>query len=88
MKMVLLSSKGQITIPRDIQIMLGVGHKSRLAIYLQDKMLIIKPMYSSIVAQTAGSLKNYISKEKLGQPFSKILAATKKEVARELIDKK
>ena len=86
--MTLLSSKGQITIPKEIQLMLNIGHRSKLALYPQNDVLIIKPLRSSIVEQTAGSLKNHIPKEKIGIPFSQILEETKQIAAKELANKK
>jgi len=88
MKMTLLSSKGQVTIPKEMQLMLGIGHRSKLALYPQDNVLIIKPLRSSIVEQTAGSLKNHIPQGKVGIPFSKVLDETKKIAAKKLAKRK
>lgn len=88
MKMTLLSSKGQITIPKEIQLMLNIGHRSKLALYPQRNTLIIKPLRSSIVEQTAGSLKNHIQKEKIGIPFQQILKETKQITAKKLAQEK
>lgn len=84
MKMALLSSKGQITIPKEIQLMLNIGHRSKLALYPQGNVLIIKPLRSSIVEQTAGSLKNHIPKGKANIPFPRVLEETKQIAAKEL----
>lgn len=86
--MTLLSSKGQITIPKEIQLMLGISHRSKLALYPQSGILIIKPLRSSIVEQTAGSLKNHIPPAKSGIPFSQILTETKHITAKKLASKK
>lgn len=83
MKITLLSSKGQITIPKEIQLMLHIGHKSKLALYPQKNVLLIKPLRSSIVEQTAGSLKHYIPKNKVGIPFPQVIEETKRIVAKE-----
>lgn len=88
MKITLLSSKGQITIPKEIQLMLGINHRSKLALYPQDNVLIVKPLRSSIVEQTAGSLKNHIPKGKVDIPFSRVLEETKQIVAKELANTK
>lgn len=88
MKMTLLSSKGQITIPKEMQLMLNIGHRSKLALYPQNDVLIIKPLRSSIVEQTAGSLKNHIPPAKSGIPFSQILAETKQITAKKLVNRK
>jgi bifunctional DNA-binding transcriptional regulator/antitoxin component of YhaV-PrlF toxin-antitoxin module len=88
MKMTLLSSKGQITIPKEMQLMLNIGHRSKLALYPQNNILIIKPLRSSIVEQTAGSLKNHIPQGKRGIPFSQVLAETKQIAAKKLANQK
>jgi bifunctional DNA-binding transcriptional regulator/antitoxin component of YhaV-PrlF toxin-antitoxin module len=88
MKLTLLSSKGQITIPKEMQEALQIGHKSKLALYPQDDVLIVKPLRSSIVEQTAGSLKNYIPKSKRAIPFSQVREETKSIVAKELVEKR
>lgn len=87
MKITLLSSKGQITIPRTIQKTLRIGHRSKLALYPQKGVLIVKPLQSSIVEQTAGSLSRYISPHKRGIPFKKVREETQKLVAKELAEK-
>lgn len=86
--MTLLSSKGQITIPKEMQLMLNIGHRSKLALYPQNDVLIIKPLRSSIVEQTAGSLKNYIPQGKTGIPFSKVRSETQKIAAKKLAERK
>lgn len=86
--MTLLSSKGQITIPKEIQLMLNIGHRSKLALYPENNVLIVKPLRSSIVEQTAGSLKNHIPKEKTGMPFSRVLEETKQIAAKKLVNRK
>jgi len=87
MKITLLSSKGQITIPKEIQIALQIGHQSKLALYPQKGGLLVKPLRSSLVEQTAGSLRHLISKEKKGVPFEKVREETHKIVAKALVNK-
>lgn len=87
MQIALLSSKGQITIPKKIQNQLQIGHKSKLAIYPQKDLIIIKPLKSSITEQTAGSLARFIPQNKKGVSFNQVLEETKKIVASELASK-
>lgn len=87
MKLALLSSKGQITIPKDFQRLLKIGYKSRLILYPQKGVLIVKPLKTSIAMQTAGSLKKYIDPQYLGIPFSKVRGETQKIAAAELAKK-
>lgn len=85
MKLALLSSKGQITIPKDVQRLLKIGYRSRLALYPQKGVLIVKPLKTSIAVQTAGSLKKYVDPQKLGVPFLKAREETQKIAAAELV---
>lgn len=81
MQISLLSSKGQITIPKKIQRELRIGHRSKLAIYPQKDLIIIKPLKSSITEQTAGSLAHFVPESKRGVNFDEVLEETKKMVA-------
>lgn len=87
MKIATISSKGQITIPKDIQRSLNVGQGSKVMLYPDRNVLMIKPLTNSIVEQTAGSLQSYIPKDKFALPFSKIKEETQKLVAFELAKK-
>lgn len=84
MKITLLSSKGQITIPRDMQQSLRLTPRTKIALYPQKDSIIVKPLKTSITEQTAGSLSRFIPANKRGIPFKKVLEATKKIVASEL----
>lgn len=87
MQLALLSAKGQITIPKKIQKQLQIGHRSRLAIYHQKDLIIIKPLKSSITEQTAGSLAHFIPRNKRGVSFNQVLEETKRVVSSELASK-
>lgn len=87
MKITLLSSKGQITIPRELQKALNIAPRSKIALYPQKRILILKPLKTSIVEQTAGSLTRLIPKDKLGISYQKILEQTKKITAHKLAQK-
>lgn len=87
MKIALLSAKGQITIPREIQRDLEIGHRSKLAIYPQKNVIILKPLKTSIADQTAGSLANLIPPNKKGIPFNKVRQETQQMAAYELVNK-
>lgn len=84
MKIALLSSKGQITIPKEVQKLLNITYRSRLALYPEKNVLIVKPLKTSIVEQTAGSLARYVPPEKRGVPFSHVREETRKIVAEKL----
>lgn len=84
MKIVTLSSKRQITIPKYIfgEEVLRPG--DRLIIQKEQDGLLIKPLGASVVRETAGSLGTYIPSTKRGISLSKILQETKKKTSRKL----
>lgn len=86
MKVATISSKGQITIPQDIQKLLNVTHGSKVVLYPDKKMLMIKPLKHSIVEQTAGSLRKYVHPAKLGKPFSVVREEAKNIAAKILAE--
>ena len=86
MKVSLLSSKGQITIPKDMQDVLKISPRSKLALYPHKGVLIVKPLKTSIAEQTAGSLRKYVDPKKLGIPFTKVREETQKIAAKELAE--
>lgn len=87
MKFATISSKGQITIPRQMQQQLGMTTNSKVVLYPQKGILMVKPLTHSIVEQTAGSLRRYIAKDKLGKSFHEILQETKQQAAESLATK-
>lgn len=84
MKIVTLSSKNQITIPKDMLGYLGIQKQSKLMIDYRENEMVIKPLRSSIVSQTAGSLTKYVAKNKLGKSWNEIMKQTKNIVAKKL----
>jgi len=84
MKIVKISSKRQITIPSELLLSLNLQPMGQLVVQAKDKTLVMKPLKTSIVEQTAGSLTEFISPSKLGIPFSKILKEAKKKTAAKL----
>jgi AbrB family looped-hinge helix DNA binding protein len=87
MKIATISSKGQITIPKNIQASLQVTHGSKVVLYADRNILMIKPLKNSIVEQTAGSLQQYIPKNKRAIPFSQVKEVTQSIVAKQLAEK-
>ena len=84
MKIVTLSSKRQITIPKHI-----LGDRillpgDRLIIQKEQYGLSIKPLGTSVVRETAGSLGQYISSAKRGVSLAEILRETKKKTSKKL----
>lgn len=84
MKIVKISSKRQITIPNELLLGLNLQPMEKLIIQAENETLIMKPLKTSIVEQTAGSLTRFVSHSKLGVPLSKILKETKKKTSAKL----
>lgn len=84
MRIVTISSKQQITIPKELLLALGLKHQGKLMLEAQEEALIMRPLKTSIVEQTAGSLTNSVSPSKLGASFSAILKEAKKKTAAKL----
>lgn len=84
MKIATISSKGQITIPKDVQNLLNITHGSKVILYPEKNVLMIKPLKTSITNQTAGSLKKFVHPNLLGISFAKIREETQKLAATEL----
>lgn len=84
MRVVTISSKQQITIPKEFLLVLGLKHQGKFILEAQEEVLVMRPLKTSIVEQTAGSLTNSVSPSKLGASFSTILKATKKKTAAKL----
>ena len=88
MKIATISSKGQITIPRDMQKSLNVTYGSKVMVYSDKDTLVIKPMRKSITEQTAGSLAHLVPLEKRGIPWSTVIKETQRLAAKELVEGK
>lgn len=84
MKIVKLSSKRQITIPKDLLVNLELQPRSQFIIQVQDETLVMKPLKSSVVTLTAGSLTSYVSPKKLKVSFPQIIKEAKKATVRQL----
>ena len=85
MKIVKLSSKRQITIPKNILGNQSLQPGDRLVIYKVQDGFILKPFGgTSVVKDTAGSLGKYISSSKKGVSLAKILKETKIKTSRKL----
>lgn len=86
MNIVKISSKNQITIPKEVLESLGVESQSRLLLQKESGNIVLKPIKGSIVEELGGSLKKYTKPSMLGVPFSKIMEVTKKRVAKKLAE--
>lgn len=86
MNIVTISSKRQITIPKEYLDSLGIGAKSKVILQKEDENIVLKPLKKSIVEEVGGSLKKYIDPKKLGVPFEEIMKETKRIVSKKLAE--
>jgi AbrB family looped-hinge helix DNA binding protein len=84
---VYLSAKAQFTIPQPLRRHLGVQPGSKLELIVRDRDLLIRPIRRSVAAATAGSLRRYVAKDKLGRSWEEIIETTKTMVSREQAEK-
>lgn len=87
MNIVTISSKRQITLPKQLLLYIGAKPRDKMMIKAEKGDLRLKPLKTSIVQQVAGSLSKYIPASKRGVPFSKIMEETQRIVAAELAKK-
>lgn len=88
MRIVTLSSKNQITIPKALLEQLQVYPRSKLLITAEKDTIVVKPLKKSIVDELVGSLTKYVHPSKLGVSFDVIMEETKKIVAKKLAGEK
>lgn len=81
MNIVTISSKNQITIPKDILTALFLSQKEKLLVEKKEEAIILRPLRKSVVQLTAGSLTKYVSPSKLKKTLKEIEKETKKKVA-------
>lgn len=77
-----LSTKNQITFPKYILELLGIQSGDKLLVQTETDQIIVKPAGKSIVDSLIKSIQ--IPKNKQNIPFKKVLASTKKIVAKKL----
>ena len=84
MTLATISSKNQIVLPNEYLKILRVVSGDKLMVYSEGEEIRLKPIRGSIVDLVAGSIK--VPKDKMGIPFEKVLEATKKIVAKHLVE--
>lgn len=84
MRIVTVSSKNQITLPKKDMEALAIKPSSKLIVEKKGGSLTLVPVRGSIVDELAGCLKPYTDPKKLGVPFEEVMEETKKIVARKL----
>jgi bifunctional DNA-binding transcriptional regulator/antitoxin component of YhaV-PrlF toxin-antitoxin module len=90
MKVVTVSSKRQITLPKEVLDLLEVKPQEKLILRVtktgKRKTAFLEPLRTTIVNQTAGSLTHHVHKSKLGTPLYKILTEAKKTTSKKLAE--
>jgi bifunctional DNA-binding transcriptional regulator/antitoxin component of YhaV-PrlF toxin-antitoxin module len=87
MKIIKISSKGQITLPHSIMVDIKLMPYDKVLIEQQSNSIVLKPLKKSVVDELAGSLNKYIHPSKLGRSFDEIMEETKKKVVKHLVKK-
>ncbi|GIW64419.1 MAG: hypothetical protein KatS3mg092_0352 [Patescibacteria group bacterium] len=82
-----ISSKNQITLPKDILLSIGIGPKDKLLIRKEEEKIILSPLKNSVVDEIAGVLTKNVSRKKLNQPLTEIRKQTKIKTAYKLMKK-
>ena len=83
-KIATISSKRQVTLPRQLSSGIKIMPREKVLMEESEEGLIIKPLKRSIVEELAGSLAPFIPPSKRGVPFDKIMEETKRIVAKKL----
>ena len=84
MRIASISSRRQISLSKDELEALGIPIYGKLLKKVESGRLILTPIKTSVVAETAGFLKNHIPLSKRGISFKKIRRKTQEIVAAEL----
>lgn len=77
-----ISSKNQITLPKQLLQLLRVDSGDFLFLEAEEEKVIVQPARQSVVESLVGSIK--VKPNLRGVPFSQVLKETKKIVARKL----
>lgn len=84
MQITTISSKRQLTLPKDMLLKLGLDLGSKVILQGREEDILIRSLKKSIIEDLAGSLTRYISTDKLGVSYDKIIQATKLKTAGKL----
>lgn len=85
MQVATISSKRQITLPKDLLVSFGIKPGAHVILQSQKEGVLVQPLRKSIVEEVAGSLASYIPSSKRNLPFSKIMEETRKKTAKKLV---
>ncbi|KKR33029.1 MAG: hypothetical protein UT63_C0025G0006 [Candidatus Gottesmanbacteria bacterium GW2011_GWC2_39_8] len=84
MQILTVSSKRQITLPKDFLDDFGIKPGGKIYIEESGNSICIKSA-KSVVEESAGSLNKYVDKSRYGVTFEKIMEETRRKTAKKLI---
>lgn len=87
MQLATISSKRQITIPKDMLEHLGLSFYDKLLIEKGEKSLLLKPVKKYISDETSGSLRHLIDPKLLGLSDEEIKKEYRKKYTKYLVKK-
>ena len=79
-----ISSKNQITIPKLLLESLNIKSGDRVLVGEKNKKIFLEPVRGNLVDRLAGSV--VVAPEKRGVPFRRVIAETRKMVAKRLAE--
>lgn len=85
MQVATISSKRQITLPKDLLLSFGIKPGAQVLLHTQKEGVLVQPLKKSIVEEVAGSLSSYIPSSKRNVPFPRIMEETRKKTAMKLV---
>lgn len=88
MQMATISSKRQITLPKELLSQVGIRPGGKVLIEKDKRAIKLKPLKKSIVEQTYASLNKYVHPSKLGISVEEIAEQTFKKAAQEIATKR
>ena len=84
MPIALLTSKGQMTIPKEVRKALNLKPSERVVIVIEGDQAIIKPLRGNIL-ELGGTIK--IGDQEKPIPFRKVRERVKKELTKKIVEK-
>lgn len=88
MNIVTVSSKNQITIPKQMLRRMKIASHRRLVVeQKKHNVIVLRPLTKSIVEEVGGSLSKYLAVRKRAVSFSHILKTTKEITSKKLARK-
>lgn len=84
MRIATISSKRQITLAQSLLEKYQLYPSSKVFIEEKKEGLMVKPIRKNVIEETFGLFSSYITKDKKGLSYKKIIKETKKLIAKKL----